>query len=282
MLILKELKSMRLWRDFSTGFFGAVGVFTVGVSLVAPVAPNVLLNHPAAIWILLGYSLVYALWHVRPQAVSQEYGQGYSVDVVVGDLFKQQGNSLIGMTDTFDVEIPNIIQRGSIQGQFLERIWNGDVEDLKRRIAEGLNSCVPVGDITKPGNTKRYPIGTVLPIHSTSGAIYFCVAYSKMDENNKAQAHIEEITHSLFEVWESTDRCGNGSPIFVPLIGQGQSRIAEMGPEAAIRLIAMTFVLRSNRLRVANSLKIVLRPEDVKKINLREFAAFLRTLPGAK
>jgi hypothetical protein len=277
-----EIGTMRFWRDLGTSFLSAVGFFSVFLAFVVAFAPDVLLHHRVLLCWIIGVSLAYAIYYVWPRAVNQEFALEYSVEVVIGDLFEQQGNSLIGMTDTFDVEIPTIIQRESVQGQFLERIWNSGVEDLKRKIAEGLNAYTPVGDIAKPGNTKRYPVGTVLPIRSRSGAIYFCVGYSKMDENNKAKAHIEEITHSLFEVWESTDRYGNGAPIFVPLIGQGQSRIAEMGPEAAIRLIALTFVLRSNRARVAKSLKIVLRPEDAKKINLREFATFLRTLPGAK
>jgi hypothetical protein len=102
-----------------------------------------------------------------------------------------------------------------------------------------------------------------------------------MDEHNRASGTVGGVIASLDAVWEEVDRCGNGAPICVPLIGQGQSRIPELTAEIAVRLIAFSFLLRSKRRRFSSELRIVIHPSERDKIDMPEFQAFLTSLANA-
>lgn len=271
---------MSLWRDFVLAFFSALGGAALLAGLIDVFAPSVLEYNFQVGFAAIVLSLCWATFRAWPRQVIQHFEAGFSVQIAVGDILDGVEPALIGMCDTFDVETPTVIARESLQGQLLGRIYGGDIGAIKAALEAELASVDSIDTVDKPGNQTRFPIGTVVPL-SRGDRTFYCVAYSSMDERNVARASVAGITSALYATWESVNQRGNGEYINVPLVGQGQSRLNVLTPDAALRLIALTYVLRANEERVGAGLRIVLRPSDVHKVNQREFAGFLASLPGA-
>lgn len=103
--------------------FSAVGFFSVVLGLYDVIFPGEISHEKAAITLsVITISLVYAAFRSWPRPIEQQYNApNVKISLVQGDLFDQVGHLVIGMCDTFDTSIPDIIARSSIQAQFLDR-----------------------------------------------------------------------------------------------------------------------------------------------------------------
>lgn len=241
-------------------------------------APDLLKDQWWLIAVAGALAVGWALFSLRQKDPEQRFpSENITIRLVAGDLFAQNASAVVGMTTTFDTE-PGIIENNSVQGNLLRVIYGGSQTRLDAALASALTGTGTVGTITKPGKQEIYPLGTVavLPGHGTTH--YYCTAYTSMDEHNRAIGTVRGILDSLDSVWDAADRNGNGEPICVPLLGQGQSRIPELTAEVAVRLIAFSFLLRARRGRFSKELRIVVHPNEIRKIDRAEFQAFLRSL----
>ncbi|WP_280410270.1 macro domain-containing protein [Nocardia brasiliensis] len=276
-----QFKHLRFWQRLANSFFAAVGLMSFTIGIFGLLYPDFF---KAKWWIVAGVAaiaLLWSLWTGRPSLPFQRYSFNADVRLVTGDILEQDdANVLIGMSSTFDTNVADgIISRNSVQGQFLERIYGGSVQNLDRDLDAALAAASgPVGTISKPGKQDVYPIGTVATLSATNGKKYFCVAYTDMDAHNVANGSIQGVLDSLNAVWDECDRRGNGAPICVAMIGQGLARVPELTAEISIRLIAFSFLLRSRRRRFSSELRIVLTTEGANQINMQEFQAFLTSV----
>ncbi|HET9168904.1 MAG TPA: macro domain-containing protein [Actinospica sp.] len=196
------------------------------------------------------------------------------VALVRGDLFAQKDASLVvGFTDTFDVETreSRVISRQSVQGQLVDRLYGGDTAALDRELRRGLRAVPSLGLETrsaKPrGKLLRYPVGTVIPV-PYEGRLVYAAAYSRLDNDLVAKSSREDLAATLDRVWESAARYGRMLPIAVPLLGSGLARITELRQEQLLRMIVESFLRGCRRYHtVAPQLRIVLRPEDLQRID---------------
>lgn len=276
---MRHKRSLRRYAGrFARRSLEALGALAVVAGALALFAPDLLDSE----WWLLVVAVIlavgWALFSLRQKDPEQSFpSDSINIRLVEGDLFEQNASALVGMTTTFDTE-PGIIENGSVQGNLLHRIYGGSQTRLDAELTYALTDVGTVGTIVKPGKQSVYPIGTVAVLNGEGTARYYCVAYTCMDEHNRAQGAIRGILDSLDSVWDAVDRNGNGEPICVPLLGQGQSRIPELTPEVAVRLIAFSFLLRARRGRFSKELRIVVHPNEIGKIDRAEFQAFLRSL----
>ena len=196
-----------------------------------------------------------------------------------GDLFDQDVNLVIGMSNTFDTEIPHIISADSVQGQFLDRIYRGDRSALDEDLGNALaGTASSDGNIEKPGKTKLYDVGTIASIRKHR-RFFFCVAFTKMNEANEARGTVEGLWRSLDNLWSEVRAVSNGDPVALPVLGGGQARMAQILPaQDSIRLIAFSFILASRVERVCERLDIVIKKEAVPQIDMLEIRSFLASL----
>ncbi|MFV3114777.1 MULTISPECIES: macro domain-containing protein [Gordonia] len=200
------------------------------------------------------------------------------IEIVKGDLFVQDCNIVVGTCDTFDTLAPNIIAKSSIQGQALERLYGGDLQKLDLDLASALQGSAVRGSIQKPGKTDKYGVGAVATLRHGSHRLYF-LAYSEMDTNNEAQSTPDAIWRSLASLWDEVSRTANGTPVAIPVIGGGQSRLSQVIPaQDSIRFIVMSFVFASRTQKVCDELRIVVRPNDFDRLDRLELQAFLSSL----
>ena len=280
MTLTRDLRNPRFWRGFVIHGLAALGALAAALSLIDIFAPGSLgkWDMPEILLVPAG-ALVYAAWRSWPYPVEQHYTTpDTKVRLVTGDLFKEDTHLVIGMADTFDIETPNIIAKDSVQGQFLERVYQNDLPALRADLDAALADKPVVGTVTKAGNTNRYKLGTVATIRHLRKH-YFCLAYTTLNEHNKASSSIGILWEALERLWDEVRVRSNGEAVSIPVIGLGQSGMSTVLPiQDAIRFLILSFMFASRRDRVCDELVIVVRPQDEKRIDMLEIQEFLRSL----
>lgn len=215
----------------------------------------------------------------RPKFPEQRYRNNFKIKVTSGDILKQNGNCVIGFTNTFDTDtVHRIISNKSLQGQFQNQIYQNDVSRLDDDLSKILNELEPVDTITKEGKREVYPLGTVVPIKKEGGGFWYCLAYTKMNEKNVATAKLSELRHALDLLWEEIRATSNGEPVSLPLIGLGNARTPSMSAELSLHLVAFSYYIRSRESVVCESLNIIINEETIENIDLTKFQSFLSSL----
>jgi hypothetical protein len=275
-----DLRTARFWRHWALSLFSAIGFFSVVLGLAGVIFPNVLPHDRGFIAVgVLVVSLIYGSIHAWPRVIELSYSSpNMTIRIIKGDLFDQPGHLVIGMCDTFDTSIPVIIDKRSIQGQFLERIFGGNTARLDSELESALTGVAPIDTITKPGKETRYPLGTVATL-TENDRRYFCVAYTTMNGRNEARGSVGGIFRSLECLWEAVCAHANGENVNIPVIGGGQARISQVLPaQDSIRLMILSFILASRREKICDGLSIIVRNQDYEKIERLEIQDFLQSM----
>lgn len=283
--IAKDFTRRRFQVRFVTHSLSCVGFFSVLAGIVSALFPKVLPPNGAILaGVAMVVSVVYGLYRSWSRPVWQSYQlPNTEIHVVVGDLFEQEGNIVVGMADTFDTEPPHIIERHGVQAQLLERFYHGDRSALDNSLVDALAGVERIGEFApedgKAGKQVIYPVGTVAAIAHTARRLVFCVAYTQMNSRCEARGSVDGVWRSLTNLWDEVRARGNGDPISIAVIGGGQARIAQYLPaQDSIRFIALSYMFASRKEKVASRLNIVVRPSDVDRLDMLELQAFLKSL----
>lgn len=277
--LVHDLRTWRFWRWFLIQAFSAVGVLAVLLEIINFIFGRLPIDGWSLAITIAVVSIGYGLIRAWPRPIRQEYNSpNTTIDIVKGDLFGQDCNIVVGTCDTFDTSIPHIIAKSSVQGQALERLYGGDTEQLDRELATALQGKTVERTIPKSGKTEKYGVGTVATLRNGSHRLYF-LAYSEMNEDNEAQSTPDGIWRSLASLWEEVSRTANGTPVAIPVIGGGQSRLSQVMPaQDSIRFIVMSFMFASRTKKVCDQLRVVVHPRDFDRLDRLELQAFLSSL----
>ncbi len=278
--LFHDFGTLRYWRHFIRAFLSAIGAIAVVLGVWDVVFPGDVARHPRPIMVFsLLLSLVYAVTWTWPRPIGQTYSTpNTGIRVIRGDLFAQDGHIVVGTCDTFDTRIPDIIARNSVQGQMLERVFDGDAARLDQQVTDALVAATPEGTVAKEGKTARYPIGTVAVLSENRRKI-FMVAYTRMSEQNTAHGSPDDTWRSLLRLWESVSVNANGGSVSMPVIGGGQSRLSQLLPaQDSIRFIAMSFMFASRYAKVCDELVIVVPEKQYHSLDRLQIQSFLRSL----
>jgi transcriptional regulator with XRE-family HTH domain len=210
-------------------------------------------------------------------------GRDVMVRVIVGDLFEQETHLAVGFSDTFDTSIADnrIINRSSLQGQLLQRLFASDQRQLDDQLAAALADVAPVRTESprdkRYGKLARYPLGTVAVLGRPDRLI-FAVAYGLMGNDLLVRAPVEGLWHCFAQLWESVYRHGQRRPLSIPLMGSGLARVDTMDRQNLLHLILLSFAA-SSRLRIScHELRIVILPGDVQRVDTASLRSFLQAL----
>ncbi|GGI53228.1 macro domain-containing protein [Oxalicibacterium solurbis] len=254
-------------------FLGVVGVLYLCVDLAD--AFNIYKKDRYSYYgliILVFLALVYVLSTRRPLSrVTYKIPQkDFSVEVLIGDLFKISGEVVISTSSTFDTDMASgLIAVSSLQGQLATNYFNGQTTEIDRQIDLSLNKESFIVNEKRPGKKKEYPIGTVARVSSHSKNFYL-VAMSHMDENGNAQSDLKMVDHALEKLWVNLASKAEVGDIVMPLIGTGRGRVA-YPRKKMIERIAQSFTDACSERAFSNKLIIVVRPEDASKFSLNLF-----------
>ena len=200
----------------------------------------------------------------------------FSFEVRIANVLDLNGEIIISSNTTFDTDMSSgLIAQNSMQGQFANRMFNGNTAEIDRQILESLKGVSFIKVENKPGKHHQYPMGTVAKVAAHGKNFYF-VAMSHMNEFGTAHSTVEDVDQALNKLWLYMSERGELGDLVVPLMGTGRGRI-RMPRKKMIERIAQSFADASTDKVFSNKLVIVVYPGDVEKfgINLFEVRDFL-------
>lgn len=206
-----------------------------------------------------------------------------SVRVVVGDLFEQPDQLVVGFTTTFDTDTADdlVISADAVQGQLLHKIYDGDRERLDRDLGAALSGYPAVTQESvsdkRWGKLVRYPLGTVAVL-CPLGRRIFCVAYSEMGNDLVSRSTVDTLWTSLGSLWSAVAEHGRLAPLAMPIVGSELARVDPLNRENLLKMILMSYVARSREGVFCKELTIVVHPKDFGEISMAQVAAYLRRL----
>ena len=260
--------------------FACLGVLSTLLQTSSVINPSVTVFQGMPILLsVIAISLLGGLIWSWPRPITQDYSApSTKISIVKGDMLAEKTHLVIGMTDTFDTETPIIISRDSLQGQALRVLYGGDLKELDAQLATALAGKPTVGTIAKAGKQTQYGVGTIATVKHASRLIFF-LAYCEMDARNTAHTTPDKVWKSLLLLWEEVSRRSNCEPVSIPVIGGGTARLSSIVPaQDAIRLSVLSFIFASRMAKVCDELRIVVRPEEFRKLDRLELQSFLSSL----
>lgn len=179
-------------------------------------------------------------------------GRDISVELVVGDIFKEEGPIIIGSNTAFETS-QTLISKSSVQGLFSSKYFS----DI-RPINDQVNSQQP---------NRPVDFGTTVTIRGNNRVAYFC-AIAEMNEAGVAKSNMENLRASLGGLWVYLSGNSEKCVLNVPVLGSGFSRISEPREEI-IREIVLSFLAAISDSSFCEGIRIVVHPKDVKKYGLK-------------
>lgn len=243
---LSDFTTRRFWLAFGGRALATVGLIAALAGLYDVLFPDQLPRVKAqALTLTAAAALIAGIVRAWPRPVRENFlSPNVTIRILPGDLLDHPCHLVIGMTTTFDTA-PGVIASTSLQAQLLAKFFDGDTARLDRELDQVLAPITPDGSVDKLGKTTTYPMGTVAVLDG-NGRRFFCLAYSRLDGRNVAEAAIADIITGLASLWDAVCAHGNGKAVAMPVIGGGQSRLSHtLGPAEAMRLQVLSFWLAS-------------------------------------
>jgi len=254
-------------------FLGAISVITSIVFLFAGIEDK---DKPIAGAVALGaILLVYIgiLIHANVRRSIRLKINTSEVEVYFGDIFEDTAElKAISFNEYFDTQVDDkIISKGSLHGQFIEKLYAGRVDALDDIIAadEHLPEMIAGENPTRlAGKKTKYKLGTVCMAEE-----YLLIALSRFDANNKAFLEISDYIGCLLAFWNEVDSVYNERTLALPVLGSGITRFRDyesISDQELLELIIWTFKLSRIKFTYPSKVKIVVWEKKSEKINLQK------------
>lgn len=267
-------------RETLETFLEVFGVLWLIVEITAFFSADagVKLRDQASYFYIIGF--ISTLWIRRPLiSVSERLpNRDVEIEIRVGNIFEIDRDWIISTNTTFDTALDNKpISENSLQGQFTKYFYP-NVTHLDRDIEESLKGQPFTQlDGKRVGKNKRYKLGTVVKLELKKRLVYL-VAVAHMNEHGVCeQTPFESVQDSLASTWEYIARCGDISPLVIPLIGSGHARVC-VSRETIAKEIIKSFVAACSSIHFCKKLTIIISPDDyhIHQLNLYELRDYLR------
>lgn len=191
------------------------------------------------------------------------------VSVIVGNLFEETGLKIIPFNERFDTTVDDrVISKSSLNGIFVNRY--ADLSELKAVLNKEEKTTLS-GPVEVDGKA-YYPLGTVKPFED-----YALVAFTHMDEFDRAHLSRGEYEECLMAMWQELSRVYAGRRIVLPLLGSGITRFDDGCPSDDELLQCILCTLRTSGQTFRDGVEIVLTKKTVDKMRLFEVRQYSTT-----
>ena len=201
------------------------------------------------------------------------------IEICISDIFKQKGSFIIGSNTTFETDIDSrIISPDSVQGQFTKKYYD-KIDHLDKDISDELkNEKFELLEDGRKGKVKKYPLGTVVKIHSKNQTAFF-LALAELNKHGIASGTFENLKTALSSLWEFIGSRGDLEALITPILGSGFTRLQNKRDEI-IREIVKSFIAANSEKKLTNKLVIVISPKDYSEyqLNLQKLNQYLEHL----
>ncbi|ERI11820.1 macro domain-containing protein [Aneurinibacillus aneurinilyticus] len=202
---------------------------------------------------------------------------GSEIEIKKGDIFTFPRNiyKVIAFNEFFDTEVDDqIISRTSLNGQYLNRFYS-DTSDLDKRIIQDprMQLRIVEKDVNRPlgGKKTRYRLGSVY-----KDIDFFLVAFSKFDNENKANLKLHEYANCLINFWNEVNGLYAQQEVVVPLLGSGITRHKDFNANShqLLEVMLWTFKISKVKFREPSKVTILLHEKHHKEINFYKLKEF--------
>ncbi len=201
--------------------------------------------------------------------------EGSAVAIKAGDIFQEPGLKAIAFNEYFDTQVDNkIISETSLNGVFIQKHLGAPISELDRHIEEYAfddSDILEDNEGRKGGKKRRYAIGTICLYKD-----YLLAAFSKFDENNKAQLTMPEYLEFLINFWDNVNNVYAQQSVSTTIFGSGITRIKghkSISDEDLLKIMLWTFRISEMRFKYPAKLTIVIHKDKIDQINLLDIKA---------
>jgi len=195
---------------------------------------------------------------------------GSDVTIKVGDIFQQRGLKAIAFNEYFDTQVDNkIIAERSLNGIFIKKHLKVPVSELDSHIETYPFDGGEVVESTTArmhGKKLKHQIGTICIYKD-----YLLTAFSKFDENNRAQLTMPEYLEFLINFWDRVNSVYAQQDVSTPIFGSGITRInghKGISDEDLLKIMLWTFRISEMRFKYPARLTIVIHKDKIDQISL--------------
>lgn len=270
----KSYWTYALWSvDSVKTFMAVVGGIWLFIDIFSTL--KVFNKEDLSLWYLIPLTilgLIIVIFTRRPvKKITYKYpGQDLQIEVRIGNLFDVPGQKIISTNTTFDTDIARgIISPNSLQGQFTERFFPGNLPALDVELNRGLHGLPTIKVQKRSGKADRYELGTTVKFNM-AGQFFYWFAMADLNQNNTAKTTLKNVQQALDGLWEFIETKGEKLTTVIPLIGSGLGRLAT-SRKKLIAIISQSFVNASENQIFADKLIIVVHPSDIDKSGLNLF-----------
>ena len=189
-----------------------------------------------------------------------------TVKIKFGDLFRQNGVIAIPVNEYFDSEIGKPVSERSLHGFFITKILGGKHEIFDGAVNKHLIDIEFIENKRQLGKSKKYPIGTVVPLEF-SDKKYLLFALSKTNDKFEAYTTPSLLLESLAGLFNVARAECNGKELNIPLIGTGLSR-SGIPPKQIVELILISILQATKQGEVTKTINIVLHDSFFDELDL--------------
>lgn len=278
---LLKIISRKLVPSILTSFGSLWLIVQIGEFLFGQTSPFII-NIKEYWFIFLFLGLIIAVKIANPKFTfgCKLTNRDISIEITIGNLFKQKGALVISSNTTFDTHISKeLIAEKSIQGQFTKQLYYGDETQLDNDISLALQGIQPeILSGSRIGKNKKYPIGTTVRLNPKDRTVYM-FAIANINEHGVASSSYENLKQALAYLWLFIGNRGLKENIVIPVIGTGFSRLPQ-SREEIIREIIKSYIAACSESTFSDKLTIVISPTDIEKykINLDELEQYIAHL----
>ncbi len=149
---------------------------------------------------------------------------GTKVNVLIGDLFTQEGLKIIGVNNYIDLIADDItVSKATLHGKFIMQHKN-EIDEIKKAI--DTSSTLILEENFGGHNQQCYDYGSCVLYKD-----YILTVLTKFDKKNKAYTSIQEYMQFWMIFWMNVDVLYNSRTINIPILGAGQTRFRGIKPE---------------------------------------------------
>ncbi|SDJ16026.1 MULTISPECIES: macro domain-containing protein [Bradyrhizobium] len=191
------------------------------------------------------------------------------IEIRYGDLFKEQTGWLIGVGEFFDSAVGQVVSKNSLHGKLIDNVYNGDADRFRGLVDAELVGVKGTRTQRSISPKMKYEIGTTVVLANGAHKV-FLVAMSRTHlETHKASSDVPTLWIALRGALESIHNHGNGAPISLPLIGNGQSSV-NIDPQHLLRLIVLAIVDYGRKAGLPNQVSIIVPEDCFRVLDIRE------------
>ena len=191
-------------------------------------------------------------------------------EIKSGDIFKEDTLKVINFNEYFDTLVDNrVIAENSLNGKYIkEHIDN--VKDLDLFIEKKLNGKeYETNKNRNKGKKNKYPLGTIVEYQN-----YLLTAFTKFDDNNKANLDLKEYLLFLMSFWDNLTNIYASRSVSITLFGSSSltqfNDTNNISDQELIEIIIWTFKVSKIKFKHPYKISLVLTDDLLKNVNLYE------------